>query len=413
MSKRRQTLALQILSVVAVIFMIGYVTIPHMSGGPPSLARPGTKIDYKNLTNPVTTPKEVTNKDFMSGSGPGNANMVTKKPKVKAAFVMLARNSNLDGARSSIQQMEDRFNRNFNYPYIFLNDEEFTDEFKEMTSSMTKAQTFYGVVPREHWSYPDHIDTEKAAETRRTMEEKGIIYGGSESYRHMCRYQSGFFFRHPLLDGYEYYWRVEPDISYFCDVDYDVFQMMKDNDYKYGWTVSLTEYMETIPTLWKTTRDFFQQNPQYLAPKGESVEPWLTDNNFETYNGCHFWSNFEIGSLEFLRSEAYMKYFEHLDRAGGFFYERWGDAPVHSLAVAHMLPSDQIHFFNDIGYLHNPLTHCPTEKYLRAKCHCNSAVNFDWDAWSCANRYKRLVPDFVWNEKTYNEKTDPYRISKK
>jgi len=33
------------------------------------------------------------------------------------------------------------------------------------------------------------------------------------------------------------------------------------------------------------------------------------------------WSNFEIGDLRFWRGEAYMKYFEHLDAAGGFYYE--------------------------------------------------------------------------------------------
>lgn len=52
--------------------------------------------------------------------------------------------------------------------------------------------------------------------------------------RNAHSFQSGFFFRHPLLDNFEYYWRVEPDVQYFCDVDYDVFQMMKDNKYKYG-----------------------------------------------------------------------------------------------------------------------------------------------------------------------------------
>lgn len=50
----------------------------------------------------------------------------------------------------------------------------------------------------------------------------------------ISRFQSGFFFRHPLLDAFEYYWRVEPDVSYFCDIDYDVFQMMKDKKLKYG-----------------------------------------------------------------------------------------------------------------------------------------------------------------------------------
>jgi hypothetical protein len=33
------------------------------------------------------------------------------------------------------------------------------------------------------------------------------------------------------------------------------------------------------------------------------------------------WSNFEIGDLDFWRGEAYSKFFDHLDEAGGFYYE--------------------------------------------------------------------------------------------
>lgn len=58
------------------------------------------------------------------------------------------------------------------------------------------------------------------------------------------------------------------------------------------------------------------------------------------------------------------------------WYHRWGDAPVHSLAVAMLLRKDEVHFFNDIGYKHNPLMHCPTEPYLQNKCHCNPHENF-------------------------------------
>jgi alpha 1,2-mannosyltransferase len=64
---------------------------------------------------------------------------------------------------------------------------------------------------------------------------------------------------------------------------------------------------------------------------------FLSDNGGETYNKCHcrsghdeatmlipaVWSNFEIGDLNFWRSKPYMDYFEHLDKAGGFYYERW------------------------------------------------------------------------------------------
>jgi alpha 1,2-mannosyltransferase len=43
---------------------------------------------------------------------------------------------------------------------------------------------------------------------------------------------------------------------------------------------------------------------------------------------CHYWSNFEIADLRWFRSPEYIAYFDYLDKVGGFYYERWGDAPV-------------------------------------------------------------------------------------
>ena len=48
-----------------------------------------------------------------------------------------------------------------------------------------------------------------------------------ESYHHMCRYFSGFFYHHPLLADVDYYWRIEPDVHYYCDLDYDPFVFMQ------------------------------------------------------------------------------------------------------------------------------------------------------------------------------------------
>jgi alpha 1,2-mannosyltransferase len=104
------------------------------------------------------------------------------------------------------------------------------------------------------------------------------------------------------------------------------------------------------------------------------------------------WSNFEIVNLNWLRSPAYIDYFDHLDKAGGFFYERWGDAPVHSIAAALLLKQDEIHFFNEIGYYHVPFSHCPTGDKIKEelKCYCNPKENFDWKGYSCT-----YVDDFL------------------
>lgn len=89
------------------------------------------------------------------------------------------------------------------------------------------------------------------------------------------------------------------------------------------------------------------------------------------------WSNFEIGNLDLWRSEGYQKFFDFLDRKGGFYYERWGDAPVHSIGAALFAKKDQIHFFNDIGYRHEPFQHCPQgDAHKRGKCWCDPEQNF-------------------------------------
>lgn len=45
-----------------------------------------------------------------------------------------------------------------------------------------------------------------------------------------------------------------------------------------------------------------------------------------------------------------------------------GDAPVHTLAVAMMLPTNETHWFRDIGYQHEINIHCPPES--SASCSC-------------------------------------------
>ena len=57
--------------------------------------------------------------------------------------------------------------------------------------------------------------------------------------------------------------------------------------------------------------------------------------------------------------------------------QRWGDAPVHSIAASLFAPKDKIHFFTDIGYRHGPYQHCPQGNFhSRGKCWCDANDNF-------------------------------------
>ena len=67
---------------------------------------------------------------------------------------------------------------------------------------------------------------------------------------------------------------MDPNTKFFCDMDYDPFMFMKENNKKYGFTISIKEYEATIPTLWNTTRTFIDQHPEYLHPEDAAeLEP--------------------------------------------------------------------------------------------------------------------------------------------
>lgn len=249
-----------------------------------------------------------------------------------------------------MKQLEDHWNSKFNYPWTFFNDVPFTDEFKAKTKALTKAKVNYELIPKEHWDTPDWISQDLYIESTKILKEQNVQYSSMISYHQMCRWNSGLFYHHPALKHMQYYWRVEPKVKFFCDIDYDVFRWMQDHNKTYGFNINLYDSPESIPSLWPETVKFLAAHPEYLHEK--NAMKWLVDSEVRPehntkahgYSTCHFWSNFEIADMSFWRSKAYEDYFRHLDRAGGFFYERWGDAPVHSIALGLFEDASKIHW---------------------------------------------------------------------
>ncbi|KAK0385948.1 hypothetical protein NLU13_7123 [Sarocladium strictum] len=304
----------------------------------------------------------------------------TSKPRANAAFVILARNSDLDGVVQSLKSVERHFNRWFHYPYVFLNDGDFDDTFKSTVTNYTSGAVEFGKVGPDMWGYPDWMDVKAAKEGIAKQGDAAVMYGGLESYHHMCRFYSGFFYKHPLLLKYEWYWRVEPDIKYFCDITYDPFLKMIEHNKTYGFTIAIQEFRETVPNLFryasaykrinkiKSTNlwEMFVEPVDIQADKAVDTDPRPPQEmkeqskhfklesdpeamEGESYNTCHFWSNFEIAKLSWFRSKEYEAFFDMMDRSGGFWMERWGA----------LLEVKDIHYFRDIGYRHTTIQHCP------------------------------------------------------
>jgi mannosyltransferase len=139
----------------------------------------------------VTHPAEPLDAPFYTGCQDPVLNTTAR---ASAVLLMLARNTEVDGAVASVRSVQEQFNDNFGYPWVFLNDVEYSEEFKGKVRQAVgkEVDMKFEQIPKNMWGYPKWIDQEKAKESMQVMEHKKIQYGGSESYHHMCRFQSGY-----------------------------------------------------------------------------------------------------------------------------------------------------------------------------------------------------------------------------
>ncbi|KAI4835422.1 nucleotide-diphospho-sugar transferase [Aureobasidium sp. EXF-8845] len=301
---------------------------------------------------------------------------------------MLARNSDLEEATEALTSFESQFNHRYNYPVVFLNNEPWTDAFKQGVSAIVSGQVIFDTISPDMWGYPDHVDQEAARAHIKDQADRGIIHAGQESYHHMCRFYSMKFYDHPAMQPYKWYWRLEPGVSFECPINFDPFTYMVRENKRYAYAIALQEVGSTVRSLYRTVSDY--KNSMNITPSrywnaliSLSWAPlpirWLLrlapyrDSNGDEWNLCHFWNNFEIADLDFFRREDYRHMMDHLDKLGGFYTERWGDASVRSFAATLLLKPEEIHYFgDDMCYCHGKFcspginlldekTSCPVE----------------------------------------------------
>ncbi|KAM7186032.1 family 15 putative glycosyltransferase [Naviculisporaceae sp. PSN 640] len=331
------------------------------------------EVRYHTQQYAITRPEHDLDKPFYTQC----QEPAVDKPRENATFVMLVRNRELGKALKTVHSIEKHFNQWFHYPIVFLNDEPWTDEFMRRMNETASGGAIFEVLTQDEWGFPEFIDPNEARESIYHQGKAGIIYAGLESYHHMCRFYSGKFYNTPALRPYKWYWRIEPDVDFYCALTYDPFVEMARHRKTYGFTIALAESPRTCPSLFRHMADYKEAHDiptttLWKAMVAPSWVPWPfrsllssafnvshTDRHGDGWNLCHYWSNFEIADMDFFRGGEYQNLVKELDKSGGFYFERWGDAPVHSLALAMLLDAEKIHYFQDIGYRHDWFSTCP------------------------------------------------------
>ncbi|TFK62363.1 nucleotide-diphospho-sugar transferase [Pluteus cervinus] len=281
-----------------------------------------------------------------------------------AAIVIMISPRRLTETLMALKNIEDRFNRRLKYPYVLLTDSatNISDELSEKVRCITEGRATIAHLPEEMWAVPDWLDQERI---RHSLDSIGF----SLAYRSMCRFYSGFFWRHPALISYDWLWRLDTDITFHCDVQYDPIRRMIKSGALYGFVQVSGDAIGVQESLARNVSQFLHSRPELLVPDANLAFSWKNvskalqgqaDNDDWTVSVMY--NNFEISHRSVWSSPTYQAFFEYLDQQGGFFYERWGDAPVHSYGVSMVLKKDQAIQFSDLGYQHKDWGYeCPSQ----------------------------------------------------
>ena len=228
--------------------------------------------------------------------------------------------------KNSLRFMDLNFNRQFQYPIVVFHERDFRVHFTDIMEIV--PDVYFQEIT---FNLPNFL---------REPVSENIPCISPISYRHMCRFQAKLVYEEPIMEGLEYYWRLDDDSLINEPIKYDVFQFMRDSDIAYGYTwIHLDSFACTLG-LWEAVDKYIKE--KHIKP--EFFNEWPSPQIY--YN------NFEISSMVLWQSQEYKDYIEHIDKLGGIYYHRWGDAPIKSIAVSLFVPRDKTHHFKNIGYEH-------------------------------------------------------------
>ncbi|KAF9134929.1 alpha 1,2-mannosyltransferase 2.4.1 [Mortierella sp. 14UC] len=376
--------------------------------------------------------------------------------KANGVLVMvLTSDEEVQDARETIRHIEDRFNRDRHYPWVILspqplsdrtqtlirhipfasrpstnsnpnpNDkvDEDNDDAEKHPSTATPAPLTFGLIPREQWKFPRWIEALKVRNGDFARLKLGLN-ATSVAVRQRRRFMSGFLARHELLDGYEFFWRVDPGLVLFCDLEEDPMLAMERDGQKFAWSVSAAVNEAGTTGAWSMIRKFKETYPDHIPQTND--EAFITRESQDAFSACSYNVQNSIGSIDFFRSPGYTDYFNMIDKEGPIYYERWDDDTVITIGLSVLLPRSDVRFLKELGWGYSnsgagsgsgigvvplkgsaaaeaaakaletesvttQIMYCPRSPELNKVCHCDPKWKAPRSHLSCTSFWMRLT----------------------
>lgn len=194
------------------------------------------------------------------------------------------------------------------------------------------------------------------------------------SYFAMCRFFTLMLSTHPLLTLFNYYWRLDSHSYVFAPQPIeDPFELMQRRQIQYAFIMTNEEGEPYVTGLWKLFHDFLDRH--CLKPSAglrQTQTSWFGRYSFDI-----IFTNFAIANVSLWRENPMIQaWLQLVDRHGGIYRHRWGDAPIHTLALTQFLAREQIARLRYFGYFHRREYVCARETDEAVVCERQAQVFF-------------------------------------
>lgn len=276
---------------------------------------------------------------------------LTARTRARLAYVLLGSGSRDDLLVSILKQLRD-----FLMPWtpgdvLFFHTGEYDTPDKTALVTKIIPSALILRIPEDAWTLPEGLHENDAPTWKYSKCCPFPMHG--IGYRHMCRWYSIGLFRYLAGLGYKWVFRLDEDSEVLTPVKQNMMGWMESLGKQYAFRLWDEEDQDMIWSLPELTQWYLTANE--IQPK------WLYDscrprssvglNSHGGWNRRILYNNMFMTNITWWLTSEVQSYLRVVEQSQGFYFFRWGDAPIHTMVVRTFLTRSQVHVFG-FSYCH-------------------------------------------------------------
>jgi Glycolipid 2-alpha-mannosyltransferase len=237
--------------------------------------------------------------------------------KACVVYLMIGAKTGVQTMANTLEQFDTKISAplKHRYPAVVIHDGWATNKIQEkLRLSAKKSQVLFQFINTSDTAW-------MLANPEKYQIAECAFHG--RSYRDMNRVFIRLMFESPIIKQFDYWMRLDLDITIKSQINVDPFALMEDGGFDFGYVQCLRG--------WSCNAGLSKYFESYAAGMNVSDPQFFREVKSR---GLLLYGNVGIGRVALFTSPQYLRFARHMDENGGILRHRWDDQHTYAAAVA-------------------------------------------------------------------------------